>query len=1226
MNTEARILVEKTFEADFDRDKFREFIDRLLKDVNYAKAFSPLTGQVIRQAFREKVSSYERICQFTTADNKILDILIVNLKRDTTLERGRTGLRNFAADYLQSDRGLGKAAVLIAYVSDSKTDWRFSYVTLETELKQNEKGKFKEEVTNITPARRYSFLVGKAEDSHTAQKQFLELLETKQKPTLKQIEDAFNIEKVTKEFFERYKNLFEKLRDAINQICQDDETIRDEFISKGMYAFAKDEKGSDKLDENKNKIKEPYTDDFAKKLLGQIVFLYFLQKKGWFGVERGKDWGSGDKHFLRNLFTNKQSNENYFNDILEFLFYDALAVNRKGNGDFYGKLNCKIPFLNGGLFEPIYGYDWWNTDIVLPDTLFSNSELTKEGDRGTGILDVFDRYNFTINEAEPLEVEVAVDPEMLGKIFENLLPENIRHGSGTYYTPRVIVAYMCQQSLINYLFTHLEKIPREEIETFVRFGSLQRDYTEAGTQSQADKFLPQSIIANAKEIDRLLEKITVCDPAIGSGAFPVGMMQEIVKAREALQSVAGIPQLSQYELKRRTIEHSLYGVDIDLGAVEIAKLRLWLSLIVDEEDYKTIEPLPNLDYKIMQGNSLLDEFHGVKLIDAELFKQKGFDKETRLKEINEEISRLQKDLGRANVGKQSSIYVLTERRISELLKEKSLLSENASVPQFGLFVREDETQKKLNLLKQKHQEIFNETDKEKKEKLRGEAERLEWEFIESKLKADGKCDELAQLETERKDRRKNYFLWQLNFPEIFQNDGGFDVVMGNPPYVRQEEIKELKDTLKRSYQSYTGTADLYVYFYELGLRLQRDKGNLAFITSNKYFRAGYGEKLRELLTTNARLKQIIDFGDAPVFDATAYPCIVILQKLGAKFGVQALACNDEKEKEQAEACTPNYIRVLSWTAGDAIETFEQRFKENSFDLSQNDLTKDGWRLESGEVLRLLDKLREKGTPLGEYVKGRFYRGILTGFNEAFVVDRATRDRLIAEHPSSEEILKPFLRGRDVKRWRIDYADLYLIKIESSENAKHPWSEKKKEEAEKVFAETYPAIYRRFELFREKLIKRDDQGRFFWELRSCKYWQEFEQPKIIIPAIEKNTAYAVDVDCFYSNDKTSICVTSEPYFLVGILNSKLMWWLIQRTASAKQNGFYEFKPMYVTPLTIASASPQQQKQITELVDEILSMKREDPNANTEKLEREIDALVYRLYELTDDEIRIVEGKA
>ncbi|MGI8669296.1 MAG: Eco57I restriction-modification methylase domain-containing protein, partial [Aridibacter sp.] len=816
----------------------------------------------------------------------MIDVLVVYLKRETTLERGRSTMRNFAADFLTQRQ---KDAVLVAFVSPTEKDWRFSFVKLETYLEDSRR--------ELTPAKRSSFLVGKNEKSHTAQTQFLPILQQTTDPTLADIETAFNIEKVTKEFFGRYKELYEKVRDAIAECCAKDAKVCSEFLANGMFTFAKDEKGNEKLDADGHRIKIPNSDDFAKKLLGQIVFLYFLQRKGWFGVERDKAWGTGDKNFLRSLFENRANYKshklsrdlNFYEDILEPLFYNTLAIKR--DGDWSDRFYCKIPFLNGGLFEPIYGYNWSNNELLLPETLFSNKQ--NESDEGTGILDVFDLYNFTINEAEPLEVEVAVDPEMLGKIFENLLPENIRHGSGTYYTPRVIVAYMCQQSLINYLITHLPDIPRSDIESFIRFGSQQKDFTEADTQAHQDKFLPEAIRNESKKIDELLRKITVCDPAIGSGAFPVGMMQEIVKARMALYSSEKTPkpenetadekasrlqteskaeQKKHYEIKRQTIENSLYGVDIDAGAVEIAKLRLWLSLIVDEANFQNIEPLPNLDYKIMQGNSLLDEFHGVKLIDDKLFK--AFDKEARIEEIRAKIAQYEKDLGKANVGRQSAIYELTRKRIEELNRQKKQLIEGDSSSQFGLFAEEDESQKKLEHLKAKIKEFFGKTNQNEKKKLREEIDRLEWEFIEAKLKADDKTDELAALAEANKERRKNYFLWQLNFPEIFQA-GGFDVVIGNPPYIKEYTQKSAFDGL-RSSPYYQGKMDIWYLFACNGIDLTKNDGLLCFIATNNWTTNAGASKMRNKIINDAKIGMMLDFGSYMIFESASIQTMVML--------------------------------------------------------------------------------------------------------------------------------------------------------------------------------------------------------------------------------------------------------------------------------------------------------------------------------------------------------------
>ncbi|MHB1377167.1 MAG: Eco57I restriction-modification methylase domain-containing protein [Candidatus Humimicrobiaceae bacterium] len=518
--------------------------------------------------------------------------------------------RNFIAWYLKGGcDGEMKDAALAAFVAIDEKDWRFSLIKMDYSLGEGKRGRVKIS-EEFTPAKRWSFLVGLNERSHTAQSQLIDILaKDDENITLSQLEGAFNVEKVTKEFFNKYRELFFWAKDTLDEIIIKDNKIKSDFEEKNIN-----------------------TVDFSKKLLGQIVFLYFLQKKGWFGVARDADWGTGPKNFLRELFEGKHSKyNNFYNDTLEPLFYDALRNDRSHNDDYYSNFNCKIPFLNGGLFDPINNYDWVHTDINLPNDLFSNLDKTKEGDSGTGILDIFDKYNFTVKEDEPLEKEVAVDPEMLGKVFENLLEVKDRKSKGTYYTPREIVHYMCQQSLINYLATELEeKISKEDIEKFVKYGE---QYGENNIYLEDNiKDIPTCISKNAKSIDEKLADIKVCDPAVGSAAFLVGMMGEIVRVRNVLSNFIKDPDRTIYYFKRECIENSLYGVDIDPGAVEIAKLRLWLSLVVDEYDIKQIKPLPNLDYKIVCGNSLMSVEKN--LFNLELFYELENLKKLLFNEIN----------------------------------------------------------------------------------------------------------------------------------------------------------------------------------------------------------------------------------------------------------------------------------------------------------------------------------------------------------------------------------------------------------------------------------------------------------------------------------------------------------------------------------------------------------------------------------------------------------------
>jgi len=330
---QAQTIIKETFEKSFNKDIFNGFIKNLLNQIEDAP-FS-YQGNYIPDAYKPFISRYERIGKYNDGEKRI-DILIVYLNRKTSIERARTRQRNFIAGYLDGRYGsdVSKDAALVAFVSPNEEDWRFSLVKMDYRFEQAKNGKVKVK-EEFTPARRWSFLVGKNESSHTAQSRLVpRLADDEHNPTLAQMEEAFNIEKVTKEFFEKYRELFLWTKETLDEIVENDSKIKVDFEAKDV-----------------NNV------DFAKKLLGQIVFLYFLQKKGWFGVQRDSEWGTGSKHFLRELFDKKHGDyNNFFNDVLEHLFYDALRDDRSYNDYYYGRFNCKIPFLNGGLFDPIGNY------------------------------------------------------------------------------------------------------------------------------------------------------------------------------------------------------------------------------------------------------------------------------------------------------------------------------------------------------------------------------------------------------------------------------------------------------------------------------------------------------------------------------------------------------------------------------------------------------------------------------------------------------------------------------------------------------------------------------------------------------------------------------------------------------------------------------------------------------------------------------------------------------
>jgi len=1102
-------IIKDTFERAFDRGQFYNLSKNL---VNYLDTSKPFTyqGNIIPDAFKQSIQSLERVGKYEDAENNKIDVLIVRLRKEYSLERARTMQRNFIAWYLSGSRGGElKDAALAAFVSPGDKDWRFSLVRMDYNIVGSQSGKIRVE-TELTPARRYSFLVGENESSHTAQVQLLPILENdKTNPSLTDLEKAFSIEVVTREFFTRYRELFHNVEEALQAIVKKDTKIKEEFTNKGVETI-----------------------NFSKKLLGQIVFLYFLQKKGWFGVGRDDDWGTGPKNFLRLLFESKiVPYQNFFNDVLEPLFYEALALERAD--DFYSRFNCKIPFLNGGLFDPINNYDWVHTDILIPNQIFSNKKRT--GDEGTGILDVFDLYNFTVKEDEPLEKDVAVDPEMMGKVFENLLEVKDRKSKGTYYTPREIVHYMCQESLINYLDTAINTgdvplvtlpppqgklfskpnpeqgtfkapgyradLPREDIEALVRTGELAIEHdtrVEAhGKETERYSYkLPETIRWNARLIDERLASIRVCDPAIGSGAFPVGLMTEIVRARNTLTTYLPDKEgRTNYNFKRHAIQNCLYGVDIDPSAVEIAKLRLWLSLVVDEEDIKQIQPLPNLDYKIVCGNSLL----GVErnLFNVELF--------------------------------------------NELESLKPL--------------------------------YFNETNAKKKQEYKKQIDQLI-----KKITNDNQI-----------------FDFEVYFSEVFHEKGGFDVVIANPPYISHDKI-ELKESLRNSFKCYEPFADIYCYFIELGMKLQNPGGLLCYITSNSYIKARYGMPLRNILREKGLFLQLINIEDFQVFEAAIVNTAVILVL------------------NKSPSMTPSCL-VVSATHyyGGGFQEFVER---NALYYAQTDFEVEPWSLTSPEKLKLKNKIEQAGKSLEKYGT-KIKLGLATGDNEAFIIDKLTKNALVKKDPNNRDLIKPILRGKDIFRYMYCFNDNYILLTRDGINVK----------------KDYPAIYQYLDSFGDSFKNRGAQGNHWTNLRHCSFYDDFKKEKIIWMELSDRGRFALcDSEIYLLNTAYFLIPPIQflPKYLLGILNSQVIEFYLGMIAETSGMGVTRWINEHVKKFPVPEVEKSKQITIAELVDRILIIVKDEDylsnphkQARVKKLERQIDQMVYNLYGLTPEEIGVVE---
>jgi hypothetical protein len=808
------------------------------------------------------------------------------------------------------------------------------------------------------------------------------------------------------------------------------------------------------------------------------------------------------------------------------LFYEALRLERQD--DYYSRFDCRIPFLNGGLFDPINDYDWIDTDILLPNDLFSNGQKTKEGDTGTGILDVFDRYNFTVKEDEPLEKEVAIDPELLGKAYEKfnaIRPDNFEEYKkslksskkgdetkfnkqyGVYYTPRVIVHYMSQQSLINYLYTELNSGPvsyeklgdpqlnmlgnkgekgqldltiehkstpsisKEDIEALIHVGEhvseneeialIKEKSIKDGKQvSSVYKLkLPESIRQNASLIDRKLEEITVCDPAVGSGAFPVGMMSEIERARNVLSIFLNDNSRTAYEFKRRCIEHSLYGVDIDPGAVEITKLRLWLSLVVDEDDIKNIKPLPNLDYKVVCGNSLM----GV---------------------------------------------------------EKNLLNKH-------LFI-------KLEELKSLY---FNETNIKKKQNYKNEIDKLIHDITNGHEQFD----------------------FEIYFSEVFHNKGGFDVVIANPPYVRVDDIdKKQRKEFKNIYHSAKGKYDLYYLFFEKAFNLINKTGCCVFISPNKFCAADSALELRKLIFRKTHSAEIISTSKIKIFEAAAnYPVISILSKNNLAMPcflvrqVKDLELLNRKEQSKHFTTSPKSFlnfpsNIIPININQISFDFVEKLYSNSFLLSDI--------LSISEGLRIPSKYE-------------------------------------SEEKQDHEIVKQYQFSR--------YSQITPGTFISSSNLK-------------------------------KVISDNAQ-------RSIKIFME----KIVIAEDALSISATIDLQHRIPQGGVYFAVSKNPHislkYILALINSKLFSYVYEMLYSGMHmgGGYLRYRTKFLEALPLSAKAKNvdtvKQKELVVLVDKFLSISKDEnyldnptKQAKVKELEKQIDQMVYKLYELTDEEIGIIEN--
>lgn len=723
-----------------------------------------------------------------------LHIFDVTVNDRVMMERNRVNIQRLIRTVMDQ---YSCAFMLFHYEDDTRWDWRFTYCR---------KSGNKEETTD---SKRYTFLLGPGQSCRTATDNFMALYDKRNSLEIKDIENAFNVEALSKEFFGKYKTQYEAF---VNYMVDPTNGMRQHFIDTNF-----DHTGMT-ADKIRDREEKPIR-DYVKKLLGRIVFLHFLQKKGWLGVPAGKEWGEGDHDFMLNIFKNANENqkENFLDEVLEGLFADGLDRNRSDQGDLYdtkveGFRNCRIPYLNGGLFE---------RDIL--DKKPSHFPASYFDD----LLTMLSQYNFTIDENDPNDAEVGVDPEMLGRIFENLLEDN--KDKGAFYTPKEIVQYMCRESLIAYLQTDQRKEDKECIRLFVTT----HDATLLGDLKE--------------EIDQKLCNVKICDPAIGSGAFPMGLLRELFFCRSAIE-----PNIMENaaKIKRHIIQNNIYGVDIERGAVDIARLRFWLSLIVDE---KSPEALPNLDFKIMQGNSLLEQYNGVDL------------------------------------------STMTEKKVGA---EQDITIFDSMLDVYRKNLRD------------KLAEYYACPEQEKKVQLRKDiADIVKQELIEQGIHIDFEDMDLSA--------NSQFFLWHTWFHDVFSRPSkeGFDIVIGNPPYGAKYN-NQTKRYYKNTYLTaktiqglQKGSLDTYTLFIELGYNLLRKNGSFAYIVPISLTSSDSLTGIHRILMGNCDTIHISSYAVRPkpvfenafvntsilLFQKTGTPCQHIystkMHRRGNKFNLQKLIDN-----------------------------------------------------------------------------------------------------------------------------------------------------------------------------------------------------------------------------------------------------------------------------------------------------------------------------------------------
>lgn len=1007
-----------------------------------------------------------------------IGIFEVELNEKVNITRNRVALRNLIKDLTKQVAG-----AMVVFVQGNK--WRFSYIS---------KRKVKNAATNEiqdkeTAPKRYTYLFGKGEKALTAAIRFDKLIQKQRENifqylSLDDFEEAFSVEKLSKEFFKNYKDTYEDFVQFLTgkRYGKKGNKYVEQVIHQPDWQltalFNKDEKQAR---------------DFCKRMMGRIVFLYFIQKKGWLAVAQGKKWGEGNPDYLYDLFKKSKHKDDFYFQELVPLFFKTL-----NNPDSEkSSHSLRFPYLNGGLFDD--SQDRKYNKLHLPEHIFQN------------LFETFNNYNFTIYEDAPDEHTVAVDPEMLGHIFENLLEDN--KDKGAFYTPKEIVHYMCKESLKAYLYAYDEQ-------NFANNELAIRSIDKIIQQQELNNEEKQFAEKNAFKIIDAFEQVKICDPAIGSGAFPMGLLQEIFNAQIFLQELKGFKKgVSDADIKKHIIEESIYGVDIDAGAVDIARLRFWLSLVVDEQEP---QPLPNLDFKIICANTLVP-----------LGEIKSWDMDAKASMAVKELAQIRHDF--FNVSSEEKLKL--ERQFKKVQTDLLNLRELATKDNYEFYT-----------------------------KL--------WGFNPFDFQT-APC---------------SWFdAWWM-----FGVKDGFDIVIGNPPYVQLQKDGGKLAKLYQPYQydTFERTGDIYSLFYERGVQLLNDKGILCYITSNKWMRANYGASTRKFFAEKTHPLLLIDFGNVQVFDtATVDTNILILQNKPK--------ANKHESKDAIAVRINNDFKIEDQSLQDYVIS-------NGYTLSS--LNHNAWVVGEKDIYNIKDFIEQQGLPISKW---NLYinRGIITGFNDAFIIPTKIKEDLIKEDPKSIEIIKPILRGKDISSWYPEFDGFWLINSHNGMKAKNV--------APINVEKNYPAIFKWLSSYKSDLEKRQDQGDHWSNLRNCAFLEEFEKPKMIFPNMTKYMPFVFDNEGYYINQKCFIVTGERLKYLTCFFNSKLFKYCFSDNFPELQGGTRELSKVFFDKIPVKQITVEQEIPFARMVDYLVALKKENSQEPTDQFmfiyfEQIANALVYELY--------------